>query len=281
MEWNTPADLLEGDAPHKGFPGWHLECSAMAMSILGETIDIHAGGIDHIPVHHTNEIAQSESASGKKFANVWIHNNHLKVNGTKISKSLDNGYTLDDLEQKGFNLLDYRMFILQGHYSNEGNFTFDNLEAAKNRLKNWRNFAALRHQTHDTLVDDGDKTGTDKTVLLLAASQAIVEALNDNLDTPAVLAIVDDAFSKLENLTTDVIHQHGLNQLIDTIDETLGLQLKQTTPDILDTQKQMILERQLVRHNKNWVRSDEIRDELLANGIALKDTSGSTIWQYA
>src|SRR5690606_3541470 len=96
MEWETPKDLLDAPTgqPLMGFPGWHLECSAMAMSILGPTIDIHTGGIDHIPVHHTNEIAQSESASGQRFANYWLHNNHVKVDGTKISKSLGNGYTL-------------------------------------------------------------------------------------------------------------------------------------------------------------------------------------------
>lgn len=276
MEWDTPTNLLENDTPHKGFPGWHLECSAMAMTILGETIDIHTGGIDHIPIHHTNEIAQSESASGKKFANLWIHNNHLKVNGTKISKSLGNGYTLDDLEQKGFSPLDYRMLILQGHYSHEGNFTFDNLEAAKNRLKKWRNIAALRHQTHDTLVDDGDKS-----VILLASSQAVVEALSVNLDTPTALAIIDESFGKLESQEPTTIHQHGLSQLLDTIDETLGLQLKLTTPDISDKQKQRILERQRVRDNKDWAQSDELRDDFLEEGIILKDSAQGTIWQYA
>lgn len=308
MEWDTPEDLLDmaaeqwvaggGAAPDssnviirelgadqptgpankniKGFPGWHLECSAMAMTILGETIDIHTGGIDHIPVHHTNEIAQSESVSGKKFANLWMHNNHLKVNGTKISKSLGNGYTLGDLEQKNFSPLDYRMFVLQGHYSHEGNFTFDNLEAAKNRLKKWRNIAALRHQTHDTLVDDGDKS-----VILLASSQAVVEALSVNLDTPAALAIIDESFGKLESQEPTTIHQHGLSQLLDTIDQTLGLQLKLTTPDISDEQKQKILERQRVRDNKDWAKSDELRDNFLEQGIVLKDSVHGTVWQYA
>src|SRR5690606_38695624 len=116
MEWETPGDLLATDTNEiMGFPGWHLECSAMAMTLLGNTIDIHTGGIDHIPVHHTNEIAQSEAASGVRFANYWMHNNHLKVNGTKISKSLNNGYTLQDLEEKGYDPLDLRLFILQSH----------------------------------------------------------------------------------------------------------------------------------------------------------------------
>jgi len=281
MEWDTPADLLEGDTARKGFPGWHLECSAMAMSILGPTIDIHTGGIDHIPVHHTNEIAQSEAASGQKFANFWLHNNHLKVAGTKISKSLGNSITLQDIEAKGYTPMDYRLFVLQGQYSNEGNFTFENLEAAKNRLKNWRNVAALRHQTHDTLVDDGDKLDDDKTVRLLASSQAIVEALSDNLDTPAALAIIDEAFGRLEGKSAASIHQHGLVQLLETIDQLLGLNLLGTTPDISDEQKQLILERQQARDNKDWAKSDELRDRLSVDGIGVKDEAGGTIWFYA
>lgn len=259
-----------------GFPGWHLECSAMAMSILGPTLDIHTGGIDHIPVHHTNEIAQSEAASGQQFAHFWLHNNHLKVNGTKISKSLGNGYTLQDLAERGFSPLDYRMFVLQSQYSNEGNFTFENLTAAKNRLHHWRNVAALRHQTHDTLTNDDDKT-----VVLLAGSQAIVEALNDNLNTPAALSVVDEAFAKLDNKNLAIVHQHGLTELLETIDATLGLQLIASTPDISDDAKQLILERTRAREAKNWATSDQLRDQLLALGIIIRDTPHGSIWEYA
>lgn len=280
MEWDTPSDLMEGEQK-KGFPGWHLECSAIAMSILGPQIDIHTGGIDHIPVHHTNEIAQSESASGKQFANFWLHNNHIKSEGTKISKSLGNGYTLQDLKEKGFDPLDYRMFVLQSQYSNEGNFTFENLRAAKNRLHHWKNAAALRHQTHDTLLSDQQKSDDDKIVSLLAASGAIREALNNNLNTPAALQVIDEAFSRLDGRSLASIHQHGLDELLDTIDELLGLQLKAGTPDIDDNLKQRILERERAREEKDWKQSDTIRDELLANGIVLRDTSTGTIWEYA
>ena len=116
MEWKTPADILDTPRETMGFPGWHLECSAIALNILGNTIDIHTGGIDHLPVHHTNEIAQSEAATGVKFAKYWLHNNFLKVNGTKISKSLGNVYLLSDLAEKGFSPIDFRMLILQGNY---------------------------------------------------------------------------------------------------------------------------------------------------------------------
>ncbi|HMI09628.1 MAG TPA: cysteine--tRNA ligase [Candidatus Saccharimonadales bacterium] len=280
MEWDTPADLLDNGESKKGFPGWHLECSAMAMSILGPTIDIHTGGIDHIPVHHTNEIAQSESASGQKFANFWLHNNHLKVNGTKISKSLGNGYTLQDLEERGFSPIDYRMFILQGQYSNEGNFTFENLQAAKNRLIHWRNIAALRHQTHDTLSDDSEKSTDDKSISLLAASGAIHEAMNNDLNTPEAMRIIDEAFSKLDGKSLDDIHQHGLDELIHTVDDLLGLQLETTTPDINDEMKQLIIERERARDNKDWAESDRLRDKLSENNIVVRDTKHGSIWEY-
>ncbi|HSW91881.1 MAG TPA: cysteine--tRNA ligase [Candidatus Saccharimonadales bacterium] len=277
MEWDTPSDLLDDDsAAKKGFPGWHLECSAMAMDILGPTIDIHTGGIDHIPVHHTNEIAQSESASGQIFAHYWLHNNHLKVNGTKISKSLDNGYTLDDLANRGFSPLDYRMFILQSQYSNEGNFTFENLTAAKNRLLHWRNIAALRHQTYDTLVDDDEKG-----VTLVAASGAIMEALNNNLNTPEALRIIDEAFARLDGKPLGSIRQHGLDQLLNTIDETLGLQLVESSPDIDEATKKLIVQRQRARDEKDWEQSDTIRATLIGQGIVVRDTSSGTIWEYA
>jgi cysteinyl-tRNA synthetase len=280
MEWETPSDLLETSEARKGFPGWHLECSAMAMNILGDTIDIHTGGIDHIPVHHTNEIAQSESATGKTFSHVWIHNNHLKVNGTKISKSLSNGYTLQDLQAKGFSPLEYRLFILQGHYSNEGNFTLDNLEAAKNRLRNWRNVAALRHQTHDNLQNDEDKPHEEQSIPLLPSSHAILEALNNNLDTPEALKIIDEIFSQLEDTDVSSIHRFGLVQLLETIDELLGLQLIDSTPDISDESKQLILERQLARKHQDWVASDKLRDQLAEAKIGIKDTNHGSVWFY-
>ncbi|MGK2896444.1 MAG: cysteine--tRNA ligase [Candidatus Saccharimonadales bacterium] len=279
MEWDTPSDIIEG-APRKGFPGWHLECSAMAMSILGNTIDLHTGGIDHISVHHTNEIAQSESASDQHFVNYWLHNNHLKVDGTKISKRLGNGYTLQDLTEKGFSPLDYRMFVLQGQYSNEGNFTFENLEAAKNRLTNWRNVAALRWQTHDTLRDDDEKSDGEYT-LVLATSGAIIEALSNDLDTPTALRIVDEAFSVIEGKDLASIHQFSLKQLLKTIDDVLGLRLLENTPDISDDDKRLILQRRQARQSKDWQKSDELRNKLLARGVRLKDTPHGIVWHYA
>ncbi|HEU4715560.1 MAG TPA: cysteine--tRNA ligase [Candidatus Saccharimonadales bacterium] len=281
MEWETPADLLEvsnsSTGQVMGFPGWHLECSAMAMSILGQTIDIHTGGIDHIPVHHTNEIAQSEAVSGQPFAHYWLHNNHLKVDGTKISKSLGNGFTLQDLAEKGFSPLDYRMFVLQGQYSNEGNFTFENLAGARNRLHHWRNVAALRHQAHDTLKQDKAKE-TDPS---LAVTGLIKEALSDDLNTPEALRVVDEAFSHLESHSPDRIDRHALMHLLEAIDELLGLQLLATTPDIDDDTKQLIVRRERARDEKDWQTSDELRDELKQKGLVVRDTSDGTLWEYA
>ena len=293
MEWQTPnwlledgkwnianSQILDATSQPMGFPGWHLECSVMAMSLLGETLDIHTGGIDHIPVHHTNEIAQSEAATGKRFSHYWLHNNHLKVDGTKISKSLGNGYTLDDLEKKGFTPQDYRMFVLQSHYRTEGNFTFDNLTAAKNRLHNWHNSAALRHQIHDTLHGDDKRGVDDKAVSLYATSQALVEALNNDLGTPEALMIIDEAFSRLANVTLESIRRHALVELLETIDETLGLQLLTHSPDISDDTKRLILQRGQARNNKDWSQSDTLRDELLTQGIIIRDTLSGSVWEY-
>jgi len=280
MEWETPADLIEAGEERMGFPGWHLECSAMAMSLLGTTLDLHAGGIDHIPVHHTNEIAQSEAATGKIFAHYWMHNNHLKVNGTKISKSLDNGFTLDDLEAKGFSPIDFRMFVLQSHYRSEGNFTFDNLEAAQNRLRNWRNVAALRHQTHDRLRDDDDKSSDDGSVSLYASSQALLEALSNDLDTPAGFAIIDEAFSRVQGKDIEHVHQHALTSFLETIDQLLGIDLLGSTPDIHDDIKRLIIERERARDNKDWAAADTLRAAIEKSGITVRDTAHGSIWEY-
>lgn len=320
MEWETPEDLLElkpitkfsetsaarestgagapvdtrseavsedfGDsALHSsatmGFPGWHLECSAMAGALLGDTIDIHTGGIDHIPVHHTNEIAQSEAAHGVTFANYWMHNNHLKVNGTKISKSLGNGYTLQDLQEKGYDPLDLRLFVLQSHYRTEGNFTFDNLTAAKNRRLHWRNVAALRHQSHDTLTEDVSSENNSKTVFLYATSSALLETLQNDLDTANTLAIVDEAFDRIVASPLHDLHDHAFKSFLETIDELLGLRLLETTPDITDDQKRLLIERARAREAKDYQRSDELRDTLIEQGVAVRDTPSGQVWEYA
>ncbi|MFZ2125801.1 MAG: cysteine--tRNA ligase [Candidatus Saccharimonadales bacterium] len=272
MEWEYDGRM--------GFPGWHLECSAMALAKLGKTIDIHTGGIDHIPVHHPNEIAQSETANGVRFSNYWMHNNFLKVDGGKFSKSLGNGYTLDQLEERGFSMMGFRMFMLQGHYRSESNFTFDNLQAAKNRLHNWRNIAALRHQIHDTIESDKDRNADNKTLSLYATSQAVIEAVSNDLNTPEALKIIDEAFSRVQNAKLDDINSHAFLQLLETIDQVLGLQLLNTSPDISDEAKQLIIERNIARENKDWQESDRLRKKLSQQGTAVRDANQNSIWMY-
>lgn len=284
MEWETPADILDKNKDNKpimGFPGWHLECSAIAMTILGKTIDIHTGGIDHIPIHHTNEIAQTESITGVRLSNYWLHNNHLRINGTKISKSLGNSLLLSDLEEKGFSAADFRMFVLQGHYRNEGNFTFEGLIAAKNRLHNWRNVAALRHQIYDTLQDEEDTNKDIKAFSPYATSQAIVEAIENDLGTPEALRIIDDAFSHITEVKSlSRINRQAFIQLLNTIDSVLGLQIVDSTPDVSDELKKLILKRNIARNNKDWKESDKLREKINDYNIELKDTENNTIWEY-
>lgn len=269
MVWPTPDDLMDDGDPRNGFPGWHLECSAMALDLLGSTLDIHTGGIDHIPVHHTNEIAQSEMATGSTFSHYWLHNNHLKVNGTKISKSLNNGYTLDDLEDRGFGPDDLRMFVLQGHYRSEGNFTFENLTAAKNRLHHWKNVTALRFQ-----VSGSQKQFEDE-------YEKVLELLSDDLNTPAALSYIDDLLSQIEQQSAKDLNSSSLNKLFSHIDSLLGLRLIHSTSDITDEQKHLIAERLKAREEKDWARSDEIREKLLVSGIGIRDTKTGTFWEYA
>jgi len=215
-----------------------------------------------------------------RFCNYWLHNDFLKVNGTKISKSLGNVYTLDDLEKNGFSPLDFRMFILQGHYRNEGNFTFESLQAAKNRLQNWRNIAALRHQIHDTIQSDEETEQSEKTIQLHATPQAIIEALDNDLGTPEALRIIDGVFMHILSTKLDNINQQSFIQLLETIDYTLGLQLIESTPDISDDVKRIILQRNSARENKDWVIADELRNQLLKSGIVLRDTDKDSIWEY-
>lgn len=281
-----PASELEtfdGNQPATGkvmgFPGWHLECSAIALTLLGDTLDIHTGGIDHIPVHHTNEIAQSEAATGVRFSNFWLHNNFLKVNGAKIAKSLQNGYTLDDIREHGFSSSDFRMFILQSHYRSEGNFTFEALESAKNRLNNWRNVAALRHQIHNNVKSSGE-SGKASTLKLERVAPIIIEAIGNDLGTPEALKQIDETFSTIVSIDPKQINRQSLVELLEEIDQLTGLQLIESTPDISDELKQMILERNSARSRQDWPFADKLRDEIAQKGIVLRDLDAASIWEY-
>lgn len=264
----------------RGRPGWHIECSVMSRKGLGQPFDIHTGGIDLAFPHHENEIAQSTAGEDNPvYATHFVHNEHILVDGRKMSKSLGNFFTLKDLSEKGVDPLAFRLLVLQSNYRNPTNFSFDNVTSATNRLRNWRNIAALRHQIHDTIKD---VKSTDSGIHSpLATSRAIIQALSDDLNTPEALKIIDEAFDALPLNNIDTIHRSALVGLLETIDQTLGLQLLDTTPDISDEAKRLIIERERARDAKNWELSDELRSALQEGyGVAVKDTPHGTIWSY-
>ena len=239
-----------------GYPGWHLECSTIIHKELGEPIDIHTGGIDHVPVHHTNEIAQTYAMSGKELAKYWLHCNFITIDGEKISKSLGNIFTLDDLSERGFSPMDFKMWVLAGHYQGTRNFTFESLEAAKQRRLNWRNRIALLYQS---TAEPGSSSNQD-------TFDKILSAVNNNLNSAEAFAVIDTS-----DLTMDDWRK---------VDELFGLSLIADSPDTDDSTKSLILERQAARENKDFARSDELRDQLKALGIVIEDTASGPIWQY-
>lgn len=269
----SPADAkrdMEWDSPWgKGFPGWHLECSAMAKKYLGNTLDIHAGGVDHIPVHHTNEIAQSEVANGVQFANIWLHGEFMKVDGQRMGKSLGNMYTLSDLEAKGFEPLAFRLLVLQGHYRTETNFSWDNLGSAQTRLNNLRFFAEQRWQSHQ----DGAMADFTK------AEKAIKKALEDDLNTPQALEILSGAISQIETKGLAEAKLQEFNQLLDTIDQAFGLNLVESTPDVDRTTKDLLAKRAKARSDKDFKASDQLRDSLKKSGVNVLDTDYGQVWR--
>lgn len=273
MEWDSPWG--------KGQPGWHIECSAMAMHYLGATLDIHTGGIDHIPVHHSNEIAQSEAASSQQFANYWLHANFLLSNGTKISKSLDNGYTLSDIAHHGFSALDFRMFILQSHYRSETNFTWDNLGAAHQRLKKWKDIVCIRHQVKNAPnTEDLSDKSQDIESTISTATHAALKALSDDLTTPEALVVIETALDVIAQAPLAALRREVVNQFVESVDDLLGLGLAHATPDIDDEAKQVLQAREHVRHNNDWARSDELRDKLAARGIGVNDSTDGSRWYW-
>lgn len=248
MEWESPWGM--------GFPGWHIECSAMSMKYLGETIDIHTGGVDHISIHHTNEIAQSEAATGKKFVDYWMHVAFMLVGGQKISKSMGNGYLLSDLRTNGYAPLHLRYLYLQTHYRQEMNFTWESLEAAKNAVD----------RLHNTVF-----TWTEGNSGATKFEEKFREALNDDLNTPKALAVVWDM------LKADVTTEQKMYSLF-KMDEVLGLGLKnyltsakgqaKTVPDEV---ARLIEQRRKARSDKDFALSDELRDKIRSLGYDIQD----------
>lgn len=235
-----------------GYPGWHLECSTIIDKELGEPIDIHTGGVDHIPVHHTNEIAQSFAISGQALAKYWLHCNFITIDGEKISKSLGNVYLLSDLAARGFSAMDYKMWVLAGHYQGTRNFTFESLTAAKNRRLNWRNRIAESYQK-SVVGEEGVFT-------------RVLEAVLNNLNSAEAFAVIDNSALGFEDW--------------EKVDELFGLRLVADTPKISDELLKLVHEREKARQEKNYARADKIRDELAEENIVVKDTADGPIWQY-
>lgn len=255
MHWDSPW----GD----GFPGWHVECSAMSMKYLGQQFDIHTGGEDHLPVHHPNEIAQSEAATGKSpFVRYWVHTTFLKVDGKKMSKSLGNYYTVEDVEKRGFDPLALRYLFLTTHYKDTLNFTWDSLKSAQNalnRLKRIFQEMAAGETGRKVLSEEKMKKIDDLRL-------AFEEAVNNDLNTPQAIAI-------LWQVVKSSIPSDDKKDLLLLFDEILGLQMgvekKISIPDNIN---KLIKERENYREQGNWEKADTIRREIESLGFSLKDT---------
>ncbi len=269
MEWDSPWTPPGASVrTSKGFPGWHIECSAMSMKYLGDTLDIHAGGIDHVPVHHTNEIAQSEAATGKPFARHWMHSNHITIEGDKISKSLGNGITLEDIEAKGISLGALRLHVLESHYRSQSKFSWESLAAAENRLGGYRMAAAWLHQPIAREVNEHADFAT--------STKQITEALQDDLKTPLAFVALGTTLTWLETKGLHPSQVEDLRAYLDFVNKALGIDL--FVQAITEPQKQLVAQRQQARNAQDWQKSDELREELQAAGIGVRDTVDGAIW---
>ncbi len=256
MEWSSPWGV--------GFPGWHIECSAMAREYLGQPFDIHCGGVDHIAVHHENEIAQSEAAFAVPLANYWLHNEFLLVDGGRMGKSLGNAYTLEDIHARGFDPVDFRYFCLGAHYRSKLNFTWEGLEGARNAL------AKLRRR-----VSEFEATVATPDATTLNTFRAAIE---DDLAMPKALAVLWELMSR-DDLSSTV-----KRATLYTMDEVFGLgaagwsvTIKDIPMDILDLQR----ERDEARLAKDWSASDRLRDALQARGWVVEDKLDKSVLRKA
>jgi len=262
MQWDSPWG--------RGFPGWHLECSTMSIKYLGENIDIHCGGIDHIPVHHTNEIAQSEAALGHKWVNYWVHGEFLVLDGGKMSKSSGDFLTVSKLEEEGFSPLDYRYFCLQSKYRKQLVFSFESLKDAQNGYK------ALKKKI-GTILTNIDETNNMNKELISGYQEKFKTQISDDLN-------IANAFTVLN----EVIKDGELNNkekafLIDDFDKVFSLNLMTIEKEAIEVDEKLINhlieERNIARKEKNYKRSDEIRAQLLDMNIEVLDSKEGTSWR--
>ena len=275
-------DLADGDVfweteVGKGRPGWHLECSVMSMKYLGETLDIHSGGVDLIFPHHENEIAQSEAVTGKKFVNYWLHGEHLMVEGQRMAKSLGNFYTLKDLLDKGYNPKAVRYLLLSTHYRQQLNFTFEGLKAAEKAVERLTLFNQRLSETN------GTPAGEDLENLLNAAREDFEEAMDNDLNITEALAVVFDFVRDVNRMVDqgqvsrkEAGTVHDLMMQFDRVLAVMGEVKKELLPKEIE---ELIQKREQARKAKDWKTADDIRRKLSEMGIVLEDTTSGVKWR--
>ncbi len=262
----------------KGRPGWHIECSAMSMKYLGETFDIHCGGVDNMFPHHENEIAQSEAATGKPFVHVWMHNEHLLVEGRKMAKRFGNFYTLRDLLAKGCDPMAIRYLLLSTHYRQQFNFTFEGLEAAKSAIERLTN---VMRRLQDT---DGKSSGLAITELTCKVETCFSRAMDDDLNISVALASLFDFIRDINNLLdANVIDKQEAAEVISLLtgfNSVLGVVGEIKKEENLPKEiQELIAKREEARKAKDWKTADEVRQQLKAIGVIVEDTAQGVRWR--
>jgi cysteinyl-tRNA synthetase len=261
----------------KGRPGWHIECSAMSMKYLGETFDIHCGGVDNMFPHHENEIAQSEAATGKTFVRYWLHNEHLLVEGKKMAKRLGNFYTLRDLLKKGLNPRAIRYLLLSTHYRQQFNFTFEGLEAANGAIERIINLQLRLQDAH------GKKENKTLTQLSEKFQTCFSGAMDDDLNISVALASLFEFVREVNNLLDKnaITKDEGkkIIQLIKEVDKVLGVLPNPKEETLPKEAEQLIQRREQARKDKDWKTADAIRIELRAMGVIIEDTLQGIRWR--
>ena len=261
-----------------GRPGWHIECSAMAMALLGETFDIHCGGVDNIFPHHENEIAQSEGATGCEFARYWLHGEHLVVEGEKMAKRVGNFFTLRDLVEKGFDPLVVRYLLISVPYRQRLNFTFDGLHAAEQAIDRIANtLRRLANTPQCDGVGDLDQATVDE------FHKDFRESLGDDLNTARALAALHTLLRRVNTALDEGgicgERRAAVDVAFKEADSVLGIFPRNDAEAGSDAEIDLLIdERKAARANKDFARADEIRDELSAKGIVLEDTPHGTVW---
>ena len=254
--------LMKWDSPWgKCYPGWHIECSAMGKKYLGEQFDIHTGGIDLIPTHHENEIAQSKGACGKIPANYWLHGEYLLIDGGKMSKSLGNVYLLKDIINKGYDPLVYKLFTYSGHYRNKLNFTWDGIEATSKSLERLKNGYQV-HKAGTDILDENDKKE------LSRLEEEFHKAINDDMNMPLAMSFVWETI-RYSKKSTEIA------KLLLKFDTILGLKIdepiQKQEQEIPQEVLELIEERKIARQNKDWAKADGLREKIRNMGYEVRD----------